>query len=184
MNKFRLVLFRKILLDRKILRRKIRSMKFSRLNFATKSRATCHGTATPTIAILLFSLVFASGCVSHNPSRSTSSDTSAQEFERLYSAWHHDLETEGDGSDNVTWEVGRPSFRNIVAMGKPALPYLKRKLEEDKDSDALLAFAVVEICGWDIHDYQTKRGVGDFRDNVLKKLRQQKMTPDRGQTTE
>ena len=124
----------------------------------------------PSIALVL-SIVLLSGCVSHRPP-----SAAAQEFERLYSAWHYDFETEGDGSSNVHWEVGRPSYRNIVGMGKPALPFLKQKLEENKGPDCLLAFAVVEIYGWDAHEFW---GAGypkvqEFRTNVLRKMKANK----------
>ena len=125
--------------------------------------------------VLVLSIVFLSGCMSQHPPRSSSREASALELERLYSAWHHDLETEGDGSDNTTWQIGRQSYRNIVAMGKPALPFLEQKLEENKGEDSLLAFAVVEICGWNKHDF-VGFGVKDFRANVLRKMQANGMT--------
>jgi hypothetical protein len=127
---------------------------------------------------LVLSFVFLLGCASHSSTASVANKTAAQEFDQLYVAWHHDLETEGDGSDNTTWESRRPTFRNIVAMGKPALPFLEQRLIENKAEDALLAIAIVEICGWDIHDFQAKNNFGEFRDDVLKKLREDKMIPN------
>jgi hypothetical protein len=180
-NKFCLLPFEKKLLDGKIFEAQSPSMKFSRHKLAAKSQRQVqrHCAVVATTAALFLSIVCLSGCVSHHPSSSSSNTASALEFDRLYSAWHHDLETEGDGSDNAAWEIGRPSFRNIVAMGKPALPFLEQKLQGDKDSDGLLAFAVVEICGWNIHDFQAKRNAREFRDNVLRKLRESRMIPDR-----
>jgi hypothetical protein len=127
----------------------------------------------PTLVAVLCIFLFMSGCVSHD-----APNQSGIEFKRLYSVWHHDLATEGDGSDNATMEIRRQSYRNIVAMGKPALPFLEKKLIEDKGADALLAFAIVEICGWNIHDFQGTRSGREFRDNVVKKLREEKMIPD------
>ena len=59
-------------------------------------------------------------------------------------------------------------------MGKPALPFLKQKLEDDKDEDCLLAFAVVEIYGWDSHEFAGKHGAQEFRANVLAKMQEKK----------
>jgi len=131
-----------------------------------------------TLLALVLALVFLPSCASHQSPNSSSRDASAQKIEQLYSAWHHDLETEGDGSDNASMQIRRQSYRNIVAMGKPALPFLEQKLEENYDSDGLLAFAIVEINGWNIHDFQAKTNAREFRDNVLKKLRENKITPN------
>ena len=127
---------------------------------------------------LVLCIVFITGCASHHISSSSSRETSAMEFERLYSAWHHDIETEGDGSDNATMQIGRPSFRDIIAMGKPALPFLEQKLEDNKGEDCLLAFAVVEICGWDRHDF-VGFGAQEFRANVLRRMQASGMTPNK-----
>jgi hypothetical protein len=64
-----------------------------------------------------------------------------------------------------------PSYRKIVALGKPALPALEQKMVEDKGLDFMLAFAVVEICGWDRQEFQSG-SEQEFRDLVLRKLRQ------------
>lgn len=90
-------------------------------------------------------------------------------FERLYSAWHQEAEKIRLSSNTYDY-IGLPSYRKIVAMGKPALPALEQKLAEDKGRDFFLAFAVVEICGWDRREF---RGGSEqeFRDRVLRKLR-------------
>jgi len=67
-----------------------------------------------------------------------------------------------------------PSFRSIVGMGKPALPFLKQKLEENKADDWSLAFAVVEICGWNSQDFAGPNGPREFRANVLAKMEENK----------
>jgi hypothetical protein len=94
------------------------------------------------------------------------------EFERLHAAWRK--ESEGIGRSSRTSDyISLPAFRKIVAMGKPALPLLKQKMAADKDLDFFLAFAVVEICGWDRTDFRGGLGEQDFRDRVLARLREQ-----------
>jgi len=104
-----------------------------------------------------------------SPNASPKEATEA-EFGRLYSAWHQECEAIRVSSNTYDY-IGLPSYRKIVAMGKPALPYLEQKMAEDKGLDFMLAFAVVEICGWDRQEF---RGGSDqeFRDRVLRKLRQ------------
>jgi hypothetical protein len=90
-------------------------------------------------------------------------------FERLYSAWH--VESDAIRFSSNTYDyIGLPSYRKIVALGKAALPALEQKMAEDQGLDFMLAFAVVEICGWDRREF---RGGSEqeFRDRVLRKLR-------------
>ena len=58
----------------------------------------------------------------------------------------------------------------MVAMGRPALPYLQEKMEQGQGMDFMLAFAVVEINGWNKADF---RGGSeqDFRDKVLARMK-------------
>ena len=94
----------------------------------------------------------------------------AAEFERWYAAWHDESQTIRNSSNTYDY-IGLPSYRRIVALGSPALPALEQKMVEDKGLDFMLAFAVVEICGWDRQEF---RGGSEqeFRDRVLRKLRQ------------
>ena len=122
----------------------------------------------PTIlAWALFFVLFA-GC-HHSPSVPPKEEVGA-EFESLYSAWHQECEKISFSSNTYDY-IGLPSYRKIVAIGKPALPSLERKMAEDKGLDFMLAFAAVEICGWDRQEF---RGGSEqeFRDRVLRKLRQ------------
>jgi hypothetical protein len=113
--------------------------------------------------------VFLVGCASgHPPIRQQM--TQSQEFQRLYVEWHREIVAEPDSSGTSTMDTKLPSFKGIIAMGKPALPFLKQKLEDNNGVDCFLAFAVVEICGWDIHDFAGYHGVQEFRANVLRKM--------------
>jgi hypothetical protein len=105
----------------------------------------------------------------HSPNVSPKEATEAK-FRWLYSAWHQECETIRFSSNTYDY-ISLPSYRKIVAIGKPALPYLEQKMAEDKGLDFMLAFGVVEICGWDREGF---RGGSEqeFRDRVLRKLRQ------------
>jgi len=121
---------------------------------------------TLSVPLVLCFLLLA-GC--HHPLAPTPSGATASECERFYLTWHQECERIGYSSNTYDY-IGLPSYRKIVAIGKPALPFLERKMAEDRGLDFMLAFAVVEICGWDRQEF---RGGSEqeFRDRVLKKLR-------------
>lgn len=114
----------------------------------------------PTLALCLFA-----GC--QQPSNSLSSAATIAELERLYADWPRECESVPSSHSKAF--VSLPSYRKIIAIGKPALPFLERKMAEDKDMDFMFSFGTVEICGWDM----PFRGgsVQDYRDQVLQKLR-------------
>ena len=119
---------------------------------------------------LVLSLVLLAGCAPHHSSGLTPEQAAAPEFERLYSAWHQECETIRYSSNTYDY-IGLPSYRKLVALGKPALPFLEQKMSEGKGLDFMLAFAAVEISGWDKRDF----GGGseqEFRDKVLQKIRE------------
>lgn len=115
-----------------------------------------------------FCFVLIVGC--HYQTSSPPQEVTKEEFEQQYSAWHQECEKISLSSNTYDY-IGLPSYRKIVAFGKPALQFLEEKMEEDKGLDFMLAFAVVEICGWDREEF---RGGSEqeFRDRVLRKLRQ------------
>jgi|ERR1017187_2652836 ABC-type Fe3+-hydroxamate transport system substrate-binding protein len=119
--------------------------------------------------VLTLSLAFLAGCACRPSSGLSSKQAVAPEFERLYSAWHQECEKIRYSSNTYDY-IGLPSYRKIVALGKPALPFLQQKMSEDRGLDFMLAFAAVEISGWDKRDF----GGGseqEFRDKVLQKMR-------------
>lgn len=69
--------------------------------------------------------------------------------------------------------TGLPAFRSIVALGRPALPYLREQLERDQEGDFMLAYAAAEICGWKRTDFDA-RTEQDFQEMVLVRLRMEK----------
>jgi hypothetical protein len=124
--------------------------------------------------ILCLALVLSGGLLgcstaTHHSAIKVPREATASECERLYLAWHQECERIGYSSNTYDY-IGLPSYRKIVAIDKPALPFLEHKMVQDKGLDFMLAFAVVEICGWDRQEF---RGGSeqDFRDKVLKKLR-------------
>jgi len=66
----------------------------------------------------------------------------AAEFERLYKAWHRECRR----ISSHTHDYVLPSYLRIVDLGRLALPFLEKKLSEDRNGDFMLAEAVMEIC--------------------------------------
>jgi hypothetical protein len=95
-------------------------------------------------------------------------ETTNAKLERLYADWHR--ESAPIISSHTDAFVRLPSYRKLVAVGKPALPFLERKMAEGQGIDFMLVFAVVEICGWDMPF--PGGSVQNYRDQVLQKLRQ------------
>jgi hypothetical protein len=93
----------------------------------------------------------------------------AGKFERLYKAWHREARTIAYSSNTHDY-IALPSYRRIVDLGRPALPFLEKKLSQDREADFMLADAVVQICRWDRRDLASDSGQA-FRDNVLRRLR-------------
>lgn len=101
-------------------------------------------------------------------SNSLPNETTNARLESLCADWHR--ESEPIISSHTDAFVRLPSYRKLVAVGKPALPFLERKMAESQGFDFMFAFGVVEICGWDM---PFKGGsVQNYRDQVLQKLRQ------------
>jgi hypothetical protein len=92
----------------------------------------------------------------------------AGKFEQLYRQWHQES-WKIRFSSNTHDYVALPSYRRIVELGRDALPFLAKKLTQDRDADFMLADAVVEICGWDRRDLASKSAQA-FRDKVLQRL--------------
>lgn len=129
------------------------------------------------------------------PEQKSDTERVAKEFELNYHAWKAEIRDSLRSAPK--WFISRKNFRNIVALGPAAIPYLKEKLEEDQKyelGDYLLAFAVVEIYEWNPFDFYEKgrlirrQGIIDsdfimlneeekkeFRDNVLKRLNEEEI---------
>ena len=115
------------------------------------------------LALVVCFLVFA-GC--HHPPGPMPGAATEAECQRLYSAWKRECEPVGFSSNSGTY-IALPSYRRMVAIGKPALPFLEHKMQEDW----MLAYAAAEIWGWDRRSLGGPSGQ-EFRDGVLKKLRE------------
>ena len=96
-----------------------------------------------------------------------------QKFEQLHAEWVKQCDAPAVSiSSNPQTYTALPAFRSIVAMGRPALPYLKWQMENDRGLDFMLAYAVIEICGWkssDFHTYDLQK----FRDMVLERMKRE-----------
>jgi hypothetical protein len=99
-----------------------------------------------------------------------------KKINQYYQDWKK--ETHWSGHSDTSWYTSRPGFRKIVGLGSDALPFLEKKLKEDKlnewkNGDFFLAFGVVEIYGWNRSDfYEPGKIIGEqgFANNVLKRL--------------
>jgi len=97
------------------------------------------------------------------------SRAAATKFAHLYRVWHKES-NRIRFSSNTNDYVALPAYQAIVDLGVPALPALERKLVENRNSDFMLARAVVAICGWDRQAFAAD-SEQVFRDKVLRKLR-------------
>ena len=120
---------------------------------------------TLSVPLVLYFLLLA-GC--HHPPAPAPSTALEAECERLYLAWKQECVPVSYSSNSRTY-TALPSYRKIVAIGKPALPFLEHKMQGDEDW--MLAYAAAEICGWDKRSLGASSGQ-DFRDKVLKELRE------------
>ena len=93
----------------------------------------------------------------------------AAAFERLYKAWHREAKAI-QFSSNTNDYIALPAYRGIVRLGRAALPFLEKKLSQDRGADFMLADAVIEICGWDRRALANDSAQA-VRDNVLRRLR-------------
>jgi hypothetical protein len=107
--------------------------------------------------------------VRQSASGAIASRNAADNFERLYRTWHRQSEAIRYSSNTGDY-IALPAYRGIVDLGQAALPFLKKKLEQDRDADFMLARAVVEICGWDRQAFASDSEQA-FRDKILRKLK-------------
>jgi hypothetical protein len=78
-------------------------------------------------------------------------------FERCYAQWLEECrKPEISISSSTHTYTNLPGFRSIVALGRPALPFLQEKMEEDRDFNFMLAYAVLEINGWKHSDFKAR----------------------------
>ena len=120
------------------------------------------------LAILVFFGLVTLGC-----KRTETADRTQREFERHYAQWLIECKQPKVAimSDTRAY-TSLPSYRAIVALGRPALPYLQQKMEHDSGFDFMLAYAAVEIEGWNASEFHFS-SVQEFRDQVLAKMRAQ-----------
>ena len=98
-----------------------------------------------------------------------------QKFDRYYAQWQRECDQPKVRimSDSRTF-TSLPGYRAIVALGRPALPYLKDKMEHESGFDFMLAYAAIEIEGWKEADFPDDlRGVQGLRDDVLARMKAQ-----------
>lgn len=92
-----------------------------------------------------------------------------ERFNLLHSTW----QKECDGikfSSRTTDYINLPSYRKLVALGRPALPLFYERLKNTNSLDFMLAQCVVEITGWESGEFRGELGEQEFAAKVVKKL--------------
>ena len=106
--------------------------------------------------------------------RSPPSKDTKQQFGRYYAQWQSECQQPKVRimSDARVF-TSLPGYRAIVALGKPALPYLQDKMEHDSGFDFMLVYAAMDIEGWNHMDLPPNltHSVQEDRDHVLAKMR-------------
>ncbi len=118
--------------------------------------------------VVLLLIVCLAGCAADRPKAEPVARTK-QRFDYYYLRRQKECERISFSSRPRDY-TGLPAFRSIVALGCPALPYLRQKMEEDRGLDFMLAQAVVEICGWNPEEFP-RVSAQEFRDRVLDRMR-------------
>jgi len=118
-----------------------------------------------------FALIFC--LVAVECSQPTRVENTKREFDRYYAQWQKECEQPNVRiMSNSKAYTSLPSYRAIVALGRPALPYLKDKMEHDSGFDFMLVYAAIEIEGWDASSFGKGTGaVQGLRDKVLARMR-------------
>lgn len=131
-------------------------------------------------AIMIFSLSILILCSCYQ-NKSPKVLSFREKFNQYYQEWKD--ETHLSYHSDTGWYISMPSFRKIVRLGMDAIPLIEEKIKKDKQTnwengDFILAYAVVEIYGWDKTDFYTPEkiiGEQGFCDNVLKRLEEIKV---------
>ncbi len=76
------------------------------------------------------------------PEPAAAEEPLAERFERLFENWY--AETAAHSSGHVI--LGHPSFRQIIGLGKPAIPLILKKMQ---GKFSFIHFALEEITGED-----------------------------------
>jgi len=117
------------------------------------------------VFLIVSLLCFVTGCVKESvTNRAASVD---EEFASCYEDWQREREQNKHMSyhDNFT---DMPAFCSLVALGTPALPLIRQKVEEEPN-DLFLTYAIIEIKGWNPQCFESST-YEQVKDKVLRKL--------------
>lgn len=86
-----------------------------------------------------------------------------QYYEQLYTAWKDAMCKKSHFSKSTAY-VDNEEFRTIVNEGNEIVPFLEKKLKNNKDFDFFLVDAIVDIMNLSLNDsaetdYETKRNI-------------------------
>ena len=103
--------------------------------------------------------------------------SSEEQVKRKYDRYHSELvaycQTERHRiSSYLGGYGGIPSYQAIVALGPPAVPYMRRSIRNKEGDAYILADAIVEIKKWNRDDFTDVKGMGAAAepDRVLARL--------------
>lgn len=120
-----------------------------------------------------FWLGFMTGCYTSPPAapKAAATEISARrECEQFYQEWQVEKEKIRHSSRTGDY-IGLSGYRKLVGLGKPALPFLEEKLAAAQGMDFMLAYAVIEINGWNRSDFINDGGEQGTARRVLAKMR-------------
>ena len=104
-------------------------------------------------------------------------DDIGSEFQTRYEKWKERIGAMPPYSKTTAY-TQIPEYRQIILLGRDALPYILDKIERDHEMDFVLCDAVIEICGWSPEEFATT-DVGARRDAVVEKYREMDLGPEK-----
>ena len=93
-----------------------------------------------------------------------------EHFNSLHSSWRKECD-EISFSSRTTDYIKLPSYRKLIALGRPSLPLFYERLKSTNGLDFMLAQGVIEITGWERNEFTGDIGEQSVAANVAKKLK-------------
>jgi hypothetical protein len=124
------------------------------------------------IALLWIVAIFFTQCKNEPPSIISNQMSVDKETQQLhddaYQRWRNATKVMPPYSKTTAYS-NLQEFRDIIECGKPILPLLHRKIEDDEGVDFVLSLAVIKIMGWPDEQFSTTN-MTQLRDDVLHRM--------------